>query len=163
MLNPGDIIFVHGNGGIVDDAIQVGEVILDKTPYAKNYVHCAVYIGGNTVMEAQGLRKSGPGNIGDYTGMYDIGHVKHLSNMRERLFINALYKENGLPYDWVGIFWLAVKVLTGYDKKYREHRTRYCSKYVGWALKQAGIHVDDETPESLALDPRIELEKGSTR
>jgi hypothetical protein len=122
-----------------------------------------VYVGGSTVMEAQGLRKSGPANIGDYQGKYDVGHVNHLSDIRKRLFINALSQENDLPYDWAGIFWLAVKALTGWDKHYREHRTRYCSKYVGWALKQAGINVDDETPESLALDPHIDLEKGHAK
>lgn len=146
----------------VDDAIKIGETLLDKRPFATNYVHVAVYIGGNTVMEAQGLRKSGPANIDDYTGDYDIGHITMTYEQRHQ-FLAALNDENNLPYDWMGIFWLAVKALTGYDKKYREHRTRYCSKYVGWALKQAGIQVYDETPESLALDPRIDLERGHAK
>jgi cell wall-associated NlpC family hydrolase len=163
MLQPGDILFIRSHGGPIDDAIQLGEHILDKQPYAKCYTHVCVYVGGSTIMEAQGLRKSGAGNIGDYQGLFDVGHVKHLSDMRRRLFISALSQENDLPYDWSGIFWLAVKVLTGYDKHYREHRTRYCSKYVGWALRQAGIPVNDETPESLALDPRIDLEKGHAK
>lgn len=160
MLNPGDILFVLGNGGLIDDAIKFGEVILDKTPYASNYTHVAVYIGGNTVMEAQGLRKSGPSNIGDYAGRYDIGKI-YMTYEQRRQFIEALAKENDLPYDWIGIFWLAVKAITGYDRKYREHRTRYCSKYVGWALKQAGIQVNDETPESLAHDAHIRRIKGA--
>ncbi|KPV42029.1 hypothetical protein [Alicyclobacillus ferrooxydans] len=159
MLNPGDLVFVRGYlRSPVDDAIKLGETLLDKRSFDTNYVHVAVYVGGNTVMEAQGLRKSGPANIGDYTGDYDIGHITMTYEQRQQ-FLAALQKENNLPYDWLGIFWLAVKALTGYDQKYREHRRRYCSKYVGWALWRAGISVNDETPESLAHDARVTIEK----
>lgn len=160
MLNLGDIVFVRGEfTSLVDDAIKVGEMILDKQPFAKCYAHAAVYVGGNTVMEAQGFRKSGFANIGDYVGDYDIGHIDMTYIQREK-FLSALSNENNLPYDWPGIFWLGVKILTGYDHKYKEHRTRYCSKYIGWALAKADIVVNDETPESLALDSHVWIEKG---
>jgi hypothetical protein len=159
MLAQGDIIFVRGRlTSVIDDAIKLGEVVLDHDPFATNYVHVAVYIGGNTVMEAQGLRKSGPANIGDYGGDFDIGHITMTYDQLQQ-FLAALQREDGLPYDWPGIFWLAVKVLTfgRYDRKYREHRRRYCSRYVGWALRQIGIFVDDETPESLSKDPQVHM------
>lgn len=163
MLNPGDLIFVRGEfANIVDDLIKVGEYLMtreEKTQFAKEYVHVAVYIGGNTIMEAQGLRKSGRANIGDYAGNYDVGHINLTYSQRKR-FLKALDAENNLPYDWPGIFWLIVKIITGYDRKYRERRRRYCSKYVGRALAQVGIFVNDETPESLALDDQVSIEKG---
>jgi uncharacterized protein YycO len=162
MLNPGDLIFVRGRlTSLIDDAIKLAEVELNHEPFDTNYVHVAVYIGGSTVMEAQGLRKSGPANIGDYAGDFDIGHITMTYDQRQR-FLDSLQKENGLPYDWPGIFWLAVKVLSfgRYERRYREHRRRYCSRYVGWALRQIGIIVDDETPESLALDARVTIERG---
>jgi hypothetical protein len=163
LLNIGDIVFVRGEfANIVDDAIKVGETILNKTPFAKNYTHCAVYMGGNRVAEAQGLRKSGYGRIGQYAGNYDIGHID-ITQEQRTLFLHALNEENGLPYDWLGIFWLIVFILTFklYKRKYREHRRRYCSKYIGWALWRAGITVNDRTPEDLALDLNVTIEKGS--
>lgn len=157
MLQPGDLIFVLGHlWSPFDDLIKVGEELLDGED---EYVHVAVYIGGSTIMEAQGFRKSGPANIGDYTGDYDIGRIK-MTNKQRETFIAALHDENGLPYDWLGIFWLGVAAITGYDRKYHERRRRYCSKYVAWALKKAGIIVDGTTPESLSLDPRVTIEKG---
>lgn len=161
MLNPGGIVFVRGHPtNLIDDAIKVGEYFLDKTKVAKNYTHCAVYIGGNAVMEAQGFRKSGEGRIGQYAGDYDIGHIDMTPEQR-RQFLQALREENGLPYDWPGIFWLVVFILTRYDHKYLQHRRRYCSKYIGWALWKAGIFVNDRTPEDLALDPRVTIERGA--
>lgn len=160
-MQSGDILFVRGTEKIIiDDAIKTGEWLMsnEKIPFANLYVHVCVYVGKSTVMEAQGFRKSGPASIGDYTGDYDIGHVAMTDDQRMQ-FIKSLYFENGLPYDWVGIFWLVVKILTGYDRKYKEHRTRYCSKYVAWALAQAGIIVDGTTPETLALDPKVTIEK----
>ncbi len=162
MLNIGDIVFVRGEfTSPVDDAIKLGEAILDKTKFACNFVHVAVYVGGNRVAEAQGLRKSGYGRIGQYANNYDIGHVREMTAEQRIQFLQALNTENGLPYDWPGIFWLAAKILTGYDHKYREHRRRYCSKYIGWALWKAGITVNDRTPEDLALDSRVTIERGS--
>jgi hypothetical protein len=162
MLNPGDIVFVRGHPtNLVDDAIKLGETILDNRTFASNYTHCAVYIGGNAVMEAQGFRKSGNGLIGQYAGNYDIGHIDMTPDQRRR-FLLALNKENNLPYDWLGIFWLVVFILSfkSYKRKYYEHKRRYCSKYIGWALWKAGIYVNDQTPESLALDPHVTIEKG---
>ena len=161
MLNVGDIVFVRGEfSSPIDDAIKLGEEILDKQPFAKNYTHCAVYMGGNRVCEAQGFRKSGYGHIGQYAGEYDIGHIE-MSHEQRMLFLHALNYENNLPYDWLGIFWLVVFILTRYDHKYLEHRRRYCSKYIGWALWKASITVNDRTPEYLALDPRVTIEKGA--
>jgi|SRR5579875_515208 len=161
MLNAGDLIFVRGH--IIDpvaDAIKAGEWLLtheDKRKVAHLYTHVAVYLGGNEIAEAQGLRVSGDGTLSRYYGNYDIGHVQMTYDQRQQ-FLAALQRENGFRYDWMGIFWLAVKAITGYAKKYNEHRTRYCSTYVGWALKQAGVSVNDETPVSLALDPLIWIE-----
>lgn len=166
MLQPGDLIFVRGRWrNLIAEAIKVGEILInreDKLPVARLYTHVAVYLGGNRIAEAQGLRVSGTGTIGQYAGDYDIGHVVGMTYDQRQQFLAALQREDGYPYDWVGIFWLAVKALTGYSKKYEEHKTRYCSTYVGWALREAGIKVDDETPSTLALDPRIQLEIVST-
>ncbi|SIS88089.1 hypothetical protein [Alicyclobacillus vulcanalis] len=162
MLQPGDLIFVRGRWwDPIADAIKFGELLInreDKLPLARLYTHVAVYLGGNNIAEAQGLRVSGTGRIGAYAGEYDIGHVVGMTYDQRQQFLHALTQENGYPYDWVGIFWLAVKAITGYSKKYEEHKTRYCSTYVGWALRQAGIVVNDETPSTLALDPRIHIE-----
>lgn len=160
MLELGDLIFVRGTLlNPIDDAIKEGEHLLDKTAFTSNYVHVAVYICGNTVMEARGFRKSGPGNIEDYAGKYDIGHIEMTDEQCVK-FLAALRDEDNLPYDWLGIWWLIVMMITGYDRKYRERRRRYCSKYVGWALRQAGIVVNDNTPEELAeSEPIIRIEK----
>lgn len=108
MLNAGDILFVRGHEtSLVDDLIKSGEWLMsrkEKIPFAKCYVHVCVYVGGNTVMEAQGFRKSGPANIGEYAGDYDIGHITGMTPVQRDKFIVALTDENGLPYDWPGIF-----------------------------------------------------------
>ncbi len=159
MLQPGDIIFVRGSiMHPLYDAIMLGEEILDKQPFISNYVHVAVYMGGDTIAEAKDFRKSGFGPLSQYAGNYDIGHIQMTTDQRQR-FLSGLLKENGLPYDWLGIFWLIVKIVTGYDRKYQEHKVRYCSKYVGWALAKVGIVVNDRTPEDLALDPLVTIEK----
>lgn len=166
MLQSGDILFVRGHEtSLVDDLIKSGEWLMsrkDKIPFAKCYVHVCAYVGGNTVMEAQGLRRSGPANIGDYAGDYDIGHVIGMTYEQCQQFLGGLHAENDLPYDWVGIFWLIARIVTFglCSRKYKEHKRRYCSKYIEWALKQAGIVVDGTTPETLALDPRVAIEKG---
>ncbi|MFD1675398.1 hypothetical protein [Alicyclobacillus fodiniaquatilis] len=159
MLHTGDLIFVRGQlSSLVDDAIQTGEWLLD---HRGQYVHVAVYVGGNTIMEAQGFRRSGRANIGDYAEYYDIGHIKMTDDQRDR-FLAALHDEDNLPYDWPGIWWLIVYILTcrRIGGQYRERRRRYCSKYVGWALRQAGIIVNDRTPQDLAdSSPTISIEK----
>lgn len=68
--------------------------------------------------------------------------------------------EENLPYDWIGIGWLIVFILTGYDHKYKERKRRYCSKYIEWALAKTGIKVNGRTPEDLALDPNVVMERG---
>lgn len=157
MLKRGDLVFVRGHiRSMIDDLIKIGEDLLDGKG---EYTHVAVYLGGNTVAEAQGLRVSGTGTINRYAGDYDIGHIHMTADQREQ-FLNALTREDGFKYDWLGIFWLVVLILTGYKRKYHEHRHRYCSKYVGWALRQVGIQVNDLTPDSLAIDPIVTIEKG---
>ncbi|GMA59747.1 hypothetical protein NZD89_09385 [Alicyclobacillus fastidiosus] len=163
MLHRGDLIFVRSRvGRPVEDLIAVGEYLIEreqKQKIAHLYCHVAVYVGGNTVYEAQGGRKSGPANLGDYSGEYDIGHLKITDNQR-RAFLRALSKENGLPYDWAGIWWLIVYILTfkQFGRRYHERRRRYCSKYVEWALALAGVVVDGLTPSMLALDEHVQIE-----
>ncbi|MFB5189064.1 hypothetical protein [Alicyclobacillus fastidiosus] len=163
MLQRGDLIFVRSSiDRPIEDLIAFGEFLLEreqKQKVAHLYCHVAVYVGGNTVYEAQGGRKSGPANLGDYAGEYDIGHLKINDNQR-RAFLGALPKENGLPYDWMGIFWLVVYILTlkRCGRRYRERRRRYCSKYVEWALGLAGVGVDGLTPSTLALDEHVQIE-----
>ncbi|GEO28032.1 hypothetical protein AAC03nite_38170 [Alicyclobacillus acidoterrestris] len=161
MLQPGDLIFVRGAiGSLVDDAIKFAEWEFDHAPLADNYVHVAVYLGGNKVLEAQGFRRSGEGIIGQYANDYDIGHIEMTDEQRAE-FMRALRDEDNLPYDWPGIFWLGVAVVTMglCVRKYHEHKRRYCSKYVGWALARAGFHVNDRTPQDLAMDPIVKIEK----
>ncbi len=159
MLNPGDIIFVRGpDYNLFDDAIKLGESIESKVPVGQCYSHVAVYLGGDVITEAQGFRRSGCASLSHYAGEYDIGHIEMTPKQR-RLFFMALNQEDGLPYDWPGIWWIIVKIVTGYDCHYHERRRRYCSKYVSWALAKAGIKVNGYTPETLALDPRVRIEK----
>ncbi len=157
MLNPGDLIFVRGpDYNVLDDFIKLGESIESKQPVGKCYSHVAVYIGANQIMEAQGFRKSGRADLSQYEGEYEIGIIDMTPTQR-RLFLWWIYQENGLPYDWIGIWWIIVKIITGFDRHYQERRRRYCSKYVSWALAKAGIKVNGETPETLALDPRVRI------
>jgi hypothetical protein len=72
VLNPGDIVFVRGHlKSLADDAIKCGEWLMtrrDKKKVAHLYTHVAVYLGGNEVADAQGLRVSGDGTICRYAG-----------------------------------------------------------------------------------------------
>lgn len=130
MLQRGDLIFVRGRiRSPVDDAIMAGEWLLDGRC---EYVHVAVYVGESKVQEAQGFRRSGWAPMGQYDGEYDIGHIR-MTNEQSDKFLAALRDEDGLPYDWPGIFWLAIATQTFgvFALKYNDRKRRYCSKYVG--------------------------------
>lgn len=156
MLQKGDVLFVRGyETNLVDDGIKLGEWIMQRRqrkhiPFKGLYVHCCVYDGRSAVYEAQGFRKSGKAPISTYDGDYDVERIP-MNAYQLDAFIVALKSEDGLPYDWPGIFWLIVKIITGYDSHYKERKRRYCSKYIAWAARKVGIMLDGTTPETLAL------------
>lgn len=156
-MQQGDLIFVRGHlTSVIDDAIKFGESLMSKRSMTACYSHVAVFVGNDQVAEAQGGRKSGLAPLATYTGDYAVGSMSMTPEQRQK-FVTILRQEFGLPYDWKGILYLALHILFGYSKPHIEHRSRYCSKFVEWGLKQVGITVDGTTPETLACDSRIHI------
>lgn len=163
MLERGDIVFVRGRETFVDDAIRVGEMLLDKVPYADAYVHVAIFLGGNMVMEAQGGRKAGISFLGQYEGDYDIGHVLLTKEQRE-MVVEAAKKLYGRRYDWWLIFYIALEALGFHLSRFHERKKRICSTLVYDAYKAAGVvlcETSTPTPNELLQSHKVSLEKGS--
>jgi uncharacterized protein YycO len=164
-MQPGDLIFVRGHlTSLVDDAIKLVEHIETGMDFVKCYTHCAIYMGDNTVAEAQGGRKSGPAPLSLYEGNYDIGYV-NLTDEQRQAVVEEAKRQYGRSYDWLLIGAIALKELAGVDVHYHEHESRICSTYINDVFKKACyITLSDKeypTPEDIALSKYVTIQHSS--
>lgn len=163
-MNPGDIVFVHGSTrNLVDDAIMLGETLIDHTPLLQNYVHCAIYIGDGKVAEIQGSKLSGEGLLSAYEGRYDVGELNLTDEQRAAVVAKAaqLY---GRPYDWGDIAKIGIEALTHIDLPHKDCEGEFiCCEYVRDVIRDAtGVVLSDKplcNVEDLSLSPEIRIRK----
>lgn len=166
MLQAGDLIFVRGHlTSLVDDAIKLAEHIETGMDFVKMYTHCAIYIGDDTVAEAQGGRTTGPAPLSCYEGNYDIGYV-NLTDEQRKAVVDEAKRQYGRPYDWLFIGAVALHDICDVDVEYHEQKARVCSTYVNDVFKKACyITLSDKeypTPEDIALSKYVTLQHKSS-
>jgi hypothetical protein len=154
MLYVGDLILVKGRlRSPADDIIKVGEYIETHRPWRDLYSHMAIYLGNG--------RNSGYAPLSVYEGDYDIGHVGLNAEQQAQLGA-VIEKENNLPYDWLAIVYIGIALLTGYERPYKERKTRYCATFVNTALTKLGVPLTDKTLPTVvdvAFSPRVSIER----
>lgn len=147
MLQVGDLIFVRGED-IISDVINWAE-------HGK-YSHVAIYVGDGQVIEAQGGRRISLAPLSNYR-KYDVGKVDMTDQQREDLIKYAM-TQRGLPYDWLLIFIIAVRLLFRINIPYIERSARICATFARDCFEHVSITLTDIvncTPEELGESSKI--------
>lgn len=123
------------------------------------YTHVAGYVGSNSLIEAQGLRKTGYVGLDIYQDVSDVYRDPNLSLQQRQQIVSFAQKEIGSQYDYVLIGWEALRLVCGVILPYAKSNRRICSTLWADAYKSAGVDLCPNhsypTPSDLVKSPRL--------
>lgn len=133
-LQPGDLILVRGTAGIA----RVIEAV-EHSPYS----HVAGVVEGSTLVEAQGMRRTGTIDASAYVGCSDVYRFKYPLPIKRRDKIVELAKAAiGGRYDYLLILIELVRYLLHVTIRYKEPpNARICSVLWTSIYRKAGIDL----------------------
>jgi hypothetical protein len=121
---PGDVLFVWGDG-FIDDAIE----FVSRGPS-----HCALFLDGQTVAEAQAGKVSGPTSLSEYlftNNRLEVWTDITLTNEERAKIVTDAKNHFGIHYDYLAILVELVR-FEGHVpiNSFHEGKRRICSSYV---------------------------------
>lgn len=145
-MQPGDLIFIRGTQGIAGPIKK-----LTRSPYT----HIAGVVLEDTLIESQGMRRTGYQPVETYRGVSDIYTCVSLTEAQRHEVVKFATDKMGTKYDYMLIGWLAVRLLFGDGVPMRASKTRQiCTTLWAEAYRAAGIDlcpgIAHPTPGELA-------------
>lgn len=128
----GDIILVHGTGfyGAVIGGIE-----------HSIYCHTAGIVKDNEIIEAQGFQTTNYEGLDKYNGQADVFTCDILTDEQRDKIVKYAEKEVGSHYDWLLLFWEALRYLFHITLPYKEYHNHICSTLWNDAYKSVGIYL----------------------
>jgi uncharacterized protein YycO len=149
-LHPADLVFIRGNR-LLDEPIKIIT--------GSKYTHVAGSVKKHTLVEAQGLRKTGYQSMETYLGVADIYTCPALTDRQRAEVIHYVLQQVGSRYDYLLLLWEALRYILGVVLPYFKTRRKICSTLWADAYKAAGIDlcpgVKYPTPGDLANSPLL--------
>lgn len=142
-MNPGDIIFVSGTDWI-------SSVIRWVT--RSRYSHVAIYVGEDSVIEAQPFRKVGLESIAAYSGLYEVVQLPTIiDEINRQKGLYWLYAQRGRHYSYWSDFVILIRNLFGLVIPWHEGDDIICSRLARDFLAECGLPIPDEdmSPEDV--------------
>lgn len=145
-MQPGDLIFIRGTQGIAGPIKK-----LTRSPYT----HIAGVVLDDTLIESQGMRRTGYQAVDTYRGVSDVYTCASLSMHQRNEVIKFVTGQMGTKYDYLLIGWLAVRLIFGDIIPFRASSKRQiCTTLWADAYKAAGVElcpgIEHPTPGELA-------------
>lgn len=129
---PGDVLFVWGHG-LIDEAIE---------HISHGPSHCALFLDGETLAEAQGGRESGTVKLCEYLDTNDkleVWRDETLTDEERESIVSFAKAHFGIPYDYFTV----VAELARFELNIplnglHEGKRRICSSYINDCAKSVG-------------------------
>lgn len=132
-LQPGDLIFIRGNQGVAGPIKK-----LTRSPYT----HMAGLVLNDTVIESQGLRRTGYELVDTYRGVADVYTCADISYEQRQKVVSFVKQEIGTKYDYLLICWMACRYIIGdVVPLIASKKRRICTTLWADAYRAAGIEL----------------------
>lgn len=132
-MNQFDIILVRGTE-------FVSKTIEEITN--SQYSHTTIYMGDNSLIEAEGFEKTGYVPLNKYDGIYDVYRYENLTDVQGQAIKDYLVKQVGSHYDYLLLLQELIRYLFHISLPFKEpYNSHVCSTLVNDAFKSASIEL----------------------